>query len=252
MSYSALGISFTNGTGGYVSSTGTPDLPANDSVLNGWHSIWSEIFRTPAIKSLPRTTATVVISFTVDALPMAQLVLLGTTNKMLNAIESAFGNSASDLARMLRVSRPMVYHYREGMEPSLENKRRLETLAGLAHELGGMVNCPLGALLDVKQPEGRTLLDYLSDEQLDVPALRRVLERNIRTADQALRNNLALSLARGETAEARSDVVQERLKAGKPVFVGDPDTPGKLIQILADGRRVKGRMIKRQFVPDEK
>ena len=78
------------------------------------------------------------------------------------------------------------------------------------------------------------------------------MERNISTADEALRNNLAISLVRGETSEARSDIVRERLGAGKPVYVGDPDAPGKLIQILPDGRRIRGRMVKRQFVPDEK
>jgi hypothetical protein len=183
---------------------------------------------------------------------MVQLALVGTTDRMLNVIEGVFGNSASDLAKILRVSRPMVYHYREGMEPSLENKRRIETLAGLADELSGLVSCPLSGLLEVKQPEGRTLLDYLSDEELDVPVLRRVLERNINTADQALRNNLAISLTRGQTSEARSDILRERLGAGKPVYVGDPDAPGTLIQILPDGRRIRGRMVKRQFVPDEK
>jgi len=57
---------------------------------------------------------------------------------------------------------------------------------------------------------------------------------------------------RGETLEERRDIVRERREAGRPVYVGDPEAPGKLIQILANGRRVRGRMVKRRFVPDEK
>lgn len=250
MSYSALDTNLLNRTGGCVVEPNGREWEP-ESVWSVWHGIWSEMFRTQAIKAFPRTTATVVICFAVDALPVAQLIVAGTTNKMLSAIENVFGNSASHIARMLRVSRPMVYHYREGMEPSLENKRRIETLAALAEELGGLVSCPLGGLLEVKQPEGRTLLEYLSDEDLDIPILRRVLERNINTADQALRSNLAISLTRGETSETRSDILRDRRSAGRPVYVGDPDAPGKLIQILPDGRRIRGRMVKRQFVPDE-
>ena len=231
--------------------TATPN-PAPTPGWTTWHGVWSEMFRTQAIRSLPRTTATLVICYAVEALPIAELILVGTTTKMLSAIEQMFGSSASDMAKMLKVSRPMIYHYRDGMEPSPENRRRLQTLAVLASEFNWLGNEPLSGLLKVKQPEGKTLLEFLSDDQLDVPAVRRVLERNIKTADKALRNHLAAALIHGETSEQRSDIVRERHKAGRPIYVGDPEAPGKLIQILPNGRRVRGRMVKRRFVPDEK
>lgn len=217
-----------------------------------WRGLWTEVFRTQAIRELPQTTTTVLNYFVVEALPIAEMILGNTTTKMIAAIESTLGNSASEMAKILRVSRPMIYHYRKGMEPSIENKRRLQTLAALASDWESLVWQPLRGLLKVKQPEGRTLLDFLSDEDLDVVALRRMFQRNIATADQTLRNNLATALTRGESAEARRDIIRERHAAEKPIYVGDPVAPGKLIQILPGGRQVRGRMVKRHFVPDEK
>lgn len=222
----------------------------------GWrdwrNDFWTEVFRTQAIKTFLQTTATVTTSVVIDALPVAVVGMGGTASKMLEAIEYVFSDSASDIAKMLRVTRPMVYHYREGMEPSPENKCRLETLAALASDWQSLEEQLLKPLLRVKQPEGKTLLDFLSDKHLDVVALRPILRRNIATADQMLRKKLVTALTREESAEARQDIIRERHAAGKPVYVGDPAEPGKLIQILPGGRRVHGRMIKRQFVPDEK
>ena len=145
----------------------------------------------------------------------------------------------------------MIYHYRDGMEPELENKRRLQTLAEFANEFKWVLKEPLTALLKAEQPEGRTLLDYLSDRHLNIPVVRRVVQRDIDAADEALRKRFADSMIRGQTPDERRDIVRERHKAGKPVYVGDPGSPGRLIQILPSGRRVHGRMVKRQFIPDE-
>ena len=70
--------------------------------------------------------------------------------------------------------------------------------------------------------------------------------------DWVLRRDLADELSREETIEERLDIVRERHAAGKPVYVGDPHSLGKLIQMLPDGRRIRGQMVNRQFVPDEK
>jgi len=216
-----------------------------------WHSLWGDMYRTQAIRSLPTTTSTLVICYAVEALPIADRALWNTVTQMLGTLEKTFSPSASDIALMLNVSRPMIYHYREGMEPSLENKRRLQTLADLADEFSGFVSKPIKTLLKVRQPEGRTLLEFLCDEHLDVNALRHVLGRNLRKADQEVRNDLATALKRGETAQQRHDIVRERHKTGKPVYIGDPDSPGKLIQLRPGGRKVRGQMVNRRFVPDE-
>ena len=68
----------------------------------------------------------------------------------------------------------------------------------------------------------------------------------------ALRRRFADAMVKGQSSEERLDIVRERHKAGKPVIVGDPDALGRVIQIQPNGRRIRGRMEKRRFVPDEK
>lgn len=251
MSYAEIQSSYVGQTGALLGREFAP-CAVSSSTNTGWKHVWGEMLRTSSIRNLSGITATVVICYAIDALPIAETRIVGSTNKMLNAVEKIFGDSASDMARILHVSRPMVYHYREGMAPSVENMRRLQTLAGLASEFHSSVESPLPGLLRAAQPEGKNLLQYLSDDHLDMPIVRRVLERSIRTADQNVRNHLAAMLDRRESIKERLDVVSERRTSGKPVYVGDPGAPGYLIQILPNGRRSRGRMVKRKFVPDKK
>lgn len=251
MSYAAINKNDLEQTSARLRGVAASDSWSTGTSTN-WRGLWTEVFRTQAIKELPQTTTTVAICFVVEALPIREMRFEGTTLTMLAAIENIFGDSATNMAKILRVSRPMIYHYRQGMEPSIENKRRLQTLAALASDSYSQVSRPLRGHLKAKQPEGRTLLDLLSDEDLDVAALRRMVQRTIAIADRALRNNLATELSREETADTRRDIIRERHAVGKPVYVGNADAPGELIQILPGGRRVRGRMVKRQFVPDEK
>ena len=69
--------------------------------------------------------------------------------------------------------------------------------------------------------------------------------------DWALRRDLADELSREETIEERLDIVRERHASGKPVYIGDPYNPGRLIQMLPDGRRIRGQMVNRKFVPGD-
>ena len=148
----------------------------------------------------------------------------------------------------------MIYHYRKGMEPTAENKRRLQALADFTTDWTSLIDQSFEVELKTVQPDGRSLLDLLSATELDFVALRRAIHRSLegRRRDRALRRQLAHELTRDETIEARRDIVRERHVSGKAVYVGDPDSPGKLIQMLPDGRRVRGQMANREFVPDEK
>lgn len=215
-----------------------------------WQTNWHEMFRTQAIKNLPQSSMPLAMSFAIDALPIAEIFVGSTTRAMLNTIETLFGGSATNLAKMLRVSRPMVYHYREGMEPTDENRRRLQLLASLASEIGSAGE-PVKGALKAQQASGRTLLDFLCDENLDVTALRQMIRRSVDTSDKAVRAKLADALTQQESAVRRGDVTKARHAEGKPVYIGDPETPGKLIQIRPDGSKIRGQMIRRQFVPDE-
>src|SRR5207248_5566248 len=65
---------------------------------------------------------------------------------------------------------------------------RIRALAALASELSSVVTQPLKAVLKKQLPEGRTLVERLSEEVLDVSALRRIFLRDIAISDQTLRS----------------------------------------------------------------
>lgn len=219
-----------------------------------WRSIWSEALRTHAVKQMSQNTGSRIVYITLEGVTISTSHFETNVKELLGAIEVAFGRSPTNLARMLRVSRPTIYHYRNGKEPSTENKRRLLSLATFMNDWISQIDRSLEPDLKTVQPEGKTLLDLLSDTELDFPALRRAIHRSLesRRRDRALRQQLADELTRDETIDSRRDIVRARHSSGRPIYVGDPDNPGKLIQMLPDGRRVRGQMLSRKFVPDEK
>ena len=215
-----------------------------------WTALWSEAFRTQNFSVRTQNSAPLLVSVAIEGLTIAMTQVNLNIEVMMGSLEKLFGNSATDLAKMLRVSRPMIYHYRKGIEPLTENRRRLQTLVDLASDYNLVVTQPLKKSLRMRQPEGRTLLDFLSDEELNTEALRLMIQRIVKSSDATLRDRLARELARQESNEERRDILRARHAEGKPVYIGDPDTPGKLIQIRPDGQRIRGRMLNRQFIPD--
>jgi hypothetical protein len=211
----------------------------NDAFLGGTQNIafW---------QTVPMSFAVVCETLPIVALSGSSTENPSDTTFYLSAIETAFGDSASDLAKMLRVSRPMIYHYRGGMEPSLENYRRIKLIGTLAGEQTDLTAPLLRDALKLPQPEGRSLLELLSEENLDVPVVRRILRRT--SEDLARRHRLAAALA---NTDDRGDIMRDRHAAGKPIYISDPDAPGKIIQIRPDKSRVRGRMVNRKFIPDE-
>jgi len=170
---------------------------------------------------------------------------------MLADIQAAFGGTGDELASILHVTRQTLYNYKSGMEPAVENKRRVQYFARLAKDFMAAPGTLTKGILTIAQPEGYTLLDLMSAADVDSQAVRTVVSRIRDANDRSLRGKLAAELAREETTHERSDIARDRSKAGKPRYVGDPDAPGKLIRIDPDGRRTRGQMINRQFVPDD-
>lgn len=194
------------------------------------------------------TSSASSVVFVIDALPMPQPQRPSEVAVSLQKIERTFGDSASDLAKMLRVSRPMIYHYREGMEPAVENFRRIKLIADLADHVVGQTDLSLEPVLKLGQPEGITLLALLSEEKPDIPRLRRMLLRA--GSDLEKRRRLATSLAYA-TPHDRQDIMRARHASGKPIYVTDRDVPERIVQIRPDQTRIRGRMVNRVFVPDE-
>jgi hypothetical protein len=182
----------------------------------------------------------------VDALPIAAHETPSGFMASLLTIERCLSGSASDVAKMLRVSRQMIYHYREGMQPAVDNFRRMQLIANIVNHVECDVS--LQPIIKLPQPEGKSLLAYLSEEKPDTQVVQRIVMR----ANTDLRRRMKLAELVGySTPHDRRDVMRERHASGKPIYVSDPSTPGGLIQIRPDQSRARGRMVNRVFVPDE-
>jgi len=188
------------------------------------------------------------VALVIDALPIRAAAHLSGVSSALQAIERTFTSSPSDLAKILHVTRQMIYHYRSGMEPAVEKSRRVRLIAELADYTAMLTHSSLEPILKLPQPGGSTLLNLLSKESPDVPQLRRILARV--SEDLEKRKKVAASLGYA-TPHDRQDIMRDRHAQGKPIYVTDPQAPDKIVQIRPDQTRVRGHMVNRVFVPDE-
>lgn len=244
MSYAPM-LTITGASGGLPMA---PAAPRQDQ----YSRIWSEAFKSSLgameYGTAANSTATGK-SLAVDVLLAYNVSQNQTVADLVNDVRSFFGLNAIETGKALRVSRQMVYHYQEGIEPMAEKKRRLAMLAKLANEWQGIDPALVKSYLHTPQPEGKTLLDYLEEDQINEVAVREIIKR-ARSPDRRQRENLAASLGQGETLEARRDIAKERQAAGKPVYIADPDDPSKIIQVLPDGSQIRGALVNRRFVPE--
>jgi transcriptional regulator with XRE-family HTH domain len=241
-------------TGALASASNVPECPLADSV-SGWAVGYEELIR-PLYFAVGAAFGGLEYCYTTSGHSKYQMEVLPVPRHegpaeavaALQRIERAFGDSATELAKILRVSRPMIYHYRRGMRPSVENFRRLKLLADFADYVSTEAGVSLGPVLKAPQPEGQSLLELLSAEIPDVALIKRILPRA--SADLQKRQRLATALGNA-TPHDRQDIMRDRHMSGKPVYVTDPDVPGRIVQIQPDQSRVRGRMVNRVFVPDE-
>ena len=217
-----------------------------------WNFAYSELFRPVYHWSGSEVTSLVFhhsapcsVRLETAALPMARPVAPSGFLPSLQTIERCLSSSASDIAKMLRVSRQMIYHYRKGMEPAIDNFRRMQLIANLVDHVAGDVS--LEPIIKVQQPEGKSLLAFLSAPEPNTSLVRRIVMR----ANDDLKSRLKLAeLIASSTPYDRSDVMRERLAKDKPIYVTHPLDSGRLVQIRPDGSRVAGRINNRVFVPD--
>ncbi len=114
------------------------------------------------------------VSYRISLPSPGQRALLSVRDRLV-AIRHYFGLSISDLARILRVGRPTVYAWmRERSLPSSGHVDRIERLATLAEAWRLASRHPIGSQLRSRGKGGKSLLEYLSDEQLDEQAVRRI------------------------------------------------------------------------------
>jgi len=178
---------------------------------------------------------------------------MGTPAQLLQFIKESFGANNVQLAKMVNVSRPTIYNWYEGMPPEVENLRRLNVVAGLARDWEDLI-ASRAALTETA--DGAMLIEALSQENLDVSALRSALAQTAlrqtpeQVADKRRRKILAQTLA-GESFEARADIARERTAAGKVSYESDPEDSARIVQVQPNGTRVRGHLVGRVFVQDE-
>ena len=97
----------------------------------------------------------------------------------LNELRAALSLNKSQLARVMRVTRPTIYEWYEGKDPNATNSERIGTLLRLLQRSAVSGAMPLNARF-VRQPVGPTepaLLDLLCEPRLDQARVARSLKR---------------------------------------------------------------------------
>jgi len=214
-----------------------------------WGELWGELLKTTAFQGGLFSSTTITKSMAAEAMPVWSIEMGRSTADMVRDLQAFFGINVRETADILNVSRPMVYHYQKGMEPTPENRRRLALLTSFVDEWQAFDVSLVRNYLKVRQPEGKTLLDYLNEKEVNVVAVREIMRRAT-TPDRRMREALARNIAAGEAVQQRRDIVEERQATGKPVYVADPNAPHRIVQVLPDGTHIRGSIVNRKFVPD--
>ena len=127
-----------------------------------------------------------------DPLGFRDVLKLSVVEQM-QELQAALSLNKSQLARILRVSRPALYDWLRGKEPNTANANRVHTLLRcLAQSRVSSAN-PLNARF-VRQPadlDGPSLLDLLSEEQIDVYGVVAAIEQAQALGDAATRRRAA-------------------------------------------------------------
>ena len=154
---------YWDASGGFI--PGTPDM---------WNPhVAFLVF--PRITSSPQIERRAISRFAarshhISTLPVADQV---------RELQTALSVNKSELARILRVSRPTVYDWLDGGQPNAGNRARIRTLLRLLWESGVTAANPLFSrfVRSALEPAGRPLLDVLGEETIDEAAVRGAVGR---------------------------------------------------------------------------
>ena len=129
----------------------------------------------PRITSSPRIERRAMSRFAarshhISTLPVADQV---------RELQTALSVNKSELARILRVSRPTVYDWLGDGQPNADNRARIRTLMRLLWESGVTPANPLFPrfVRSALEPGGRPLLDVLGEERVDEVVVRSAVGR---------------------------------------------------------------------------
>ena len=99
--------------------------------------------------------------------------------RQVRELQAALSINKSELARILRVSRPTVYDWLEGGEPKADNRARIGTLVGLVAGTRVSAGSPLFPrfVRSALEAGERSLLELLGEETVDEVAAKDVIRR---------------------------------------------------------------------------
>ena len=127
-----------------------------------------------------------------DSLGFRDVLKLSVVEQM-QELQAALSLNKSQLARILRVSRPALYEWFRGKEPNPANTERLHTLLRCLVRARASGTSPLNARF-VRQPaelDGPTLLELLSEERIDEDLVVNAIEEAQALGDAATRRRSA-------------------------------------------------------------
>lgn len=110
--------------------------------------------------------------------------------EQIREVLAALGLNKSLLATVLRVSRPTLYGWLEGTEPTPANADRIDQICGLLRDSGISTSAPLNTrfVRRAMAPEAKPLLELLSEETIEndriAPLLQQARELSQAAADR--------------------------------------------------------------------
>lgn len=168
-----------------------------------------------------RLARTATVPTSAAALPRTAL----SVGDQMRELLAALSLNKSQLATVLRVTRPTLYDWIDDKEPSASNAERIDTLLRLLSRAGVSGANPLNArfVRQADEPGGSSLVDELSREELDEARITALLESARRNTDHAR----ASRLARENKKKARGfePVDDEQARRNLAVNVARQDWP---------------------------
>lgn len=187
-----LGGDAMRGTVGWYWDASGGFIPETPDTWNQWVAFL--VF--PRITSSPRIDCRAVVRFDIPSQYIATL----SVADQVRELQTVLSLNKSELARILRVSRPTVYDWLDDGQPNADNVSRIQTLLRLLRESRVSPANPLFPRF-VRSPlesGGRPLLEALGEETID--------EANLRSA---IRRAKAL----GDAIDSRREEREARLRA---------------------------------------
>ena len=129
----------------------------------------------PRITSSSRIDRRDIGRFVHDTQPLATLPIA----RQVRELQAALSINKSELARILRVSRPTVYDWLDDGEPNADNRGRIRTLTWLLAESRVSANNPLFPrfMRSALEPGNQVLLDILGEGTIDEATAKNLIRR---------------------------------------------------------------------------